>query len=221
LEATNTNDINTVDSLNIQDNRLLEVSFTRMDQGTKDDYLLQSELYKKDQVLNLKSRIIKLLNDLKGQFLGAKIDLYEHSLQAASRAFRNGEDEEIVVAALLHDIGELLCPQNHGEIASSLLRPLISPSTYWMLSNHEVFQGYYYFHFLGGNKDTRDIFKSHPDYEKTRRFCELYDQNSFDPDYPTMPLEVFEPLLDKILSRKPYWWQPDHPKSGAVTGSFD
>ena len=72
--------------------------------------------------------------------LGARIDLYEHALQSATRATRDGASDEIVACALLHDVGEVLCPSNHGDVAAAILRPYISKEAHWVLAHHEVFQ---------------------------------------------------------------------------------
>jgi len=178
------------------------------------------KLYADDTKKNMVGRVLQLLNNLKGdQFkLGAKVDLYEHSLQSATRALRDGADEETVVCALLHDAGELLSPSNHGEIPAAILRPYISPENYWILAHHEIFQGYYYLHHIGGNRNTRDIYRNHPNYDRTVYFCEKYDQASFDPAYQSLPLEAFEPMVCNIFSRKLYWWDQEHPKLGCVTG---
>ena len=133
----------------------------------------------------------------------------------ATRAYHAGEDEEVVVAALLHDIGEVLSGTNHGEIAAAVLRPYVSPKNYWVLANHEIFQAFFYLDKCGGDKDLRDkisayeksgIKQGHPYYDACARFCELYDQTSFDPDYECDTLESFRPHVTEVLSRKPFWW---------------
>ncbi|KAJ1384602.1 hypothetical protein B484DRAFT_410739, partial [Ochromonadaceae sp. CCMP2298] len=135
--------------------------------------------------------------------IGAAVDMYEHSLQTATRARRAGPDTETVVCALLHDIGEVLSGTNHGEIPAALLRPYITPLNWWLLWNHEVFQAYFYLDKCGGDKDLRDkvqeykeqgIAEGHPYYDACATFCELYDQPSFDPAFDTDTLESFRPL---------------------------
>jgi len=192
-----------------------------MAEGTKEDYEWSCQLYAAETKKNITNRVLQLLQHLKGdQFkFGAKIDLYEHSLQTATRALRDGADEETIVCALLHDMGELLSPSNHGEIPAAILKPYISPENYWLLSHHEIFQGYYYLHHIGGNRNVRDIYRNNPNYNRMVYFCEKFDQASFDPVFVSEPLHVFEPMVQRIFSRKPYWWDPSHPKLGCVTGN--
>jgi predicted HD phosphohydrolase len=148
----------------------------------------------------LPNRLIAHLNLLKGDDGGFAVDRLEHSLQTATRAHRDGRDEEYVVCALIHDIGDILLPANHAELAATILRPYVSERNHWMLDHHGIFQGYYFFHYLGLDRDMRDQFRGHPDFEYTAQFCHLYDQNSFEPEYDTMPLEAFEPMLRRVLA---------------------
>ncbi len=141
---------------------------------------------------------MRLLGEDSGGFA---VDRLEHSLQTATRAHQDGRDEEYVVCALLHDIGDLMCPSNHADMAASMLKPYVSEQNHWMLENHTIFQGYYYFHHLGLDRDMRDQFRGHPSFEYTAQFCHLYDQNSFDPNFESMPLEAFEPMLRRVLER--------------------
>jgi predicted HD phosphohydrolase len=122
-----------------------------------------------------------------------------HSLQSATLAHRAGEDEEYVVVALLHDIGDLLAPYNHGDFAATLMAPFISEANHWMLANHHVFQGYYYFKGLGLDRNQREKFRGHPHFERTMTFCEKYDMPAFNPDLDTMPLEAFVPAVRRVL----------------------
>ena len=144
---------------------------------------------------------LELLHD---SYSGEQVDRYEHSLQTATRAHRDGADEETVVAALLHDIGDMLAPSNHGELAAALLQPYVSPNTAWMVKHHGVFQGYYFFHHLGMNRDERERFKGHPAYQQTVDFCAKWDQTAFDPAYDTMPIAAFEPMVRHVFAREPW-----------------
>jgi len=151
-----------------------------------------------------------MLKGQRGCFIGNEVDMLEHALQTASRAHQDGADEETVVCALFHDIGEMLTPNNHGEIAGAMLRPYISPKNYWILSHHEVFQAYYYQDAADlPDKDSRDRFKASPHYEACVHFCEEWDQSSFDPDYESLPLEFFAPMVHRLFRRRP-WGQPGH-----------
>ena len=138
----------------------------------------------------------KLLDDDNGGFA---VDRLEHSLQTATRAFKGGRDEEYVVCALLHDIGDLLLPAAHAELGAAILKPYVSEANHWMLEKHGVFQGYYFFQHIGLDRDMREEFRGHPHFEHTAQFCHLYDQNSFDPAYGSMPLEAFTPMLRRVM----------------------
>lgn len=144
-------------------------------------------------------RILSHLNLLKGDHGGFAVDRLEHSLQTATRAHQAGHDEEYVVCALLHDIGDILLPASHAELGAAILKPYISERNFWMLENHGVFQGYYFFHHLGLDRDMREQFRGHPDFEHTAQFCHLYDQNSFDPAFVSMPLEAFVPMMRRVM----------------------
>ena len=180
-----------------------QVEFTRMDQGTEEEYQFLDRLYRTFSA-ELPDRVIAHLNLLKGDRLGYKIDRFQHSLQTATRAQRDGADEETVVAALLHDIGDTISPDNHSELGASVLQPYVSAKTHWIIKHHGLFQGYYYFHHCGGDRNARDIYRGHSMFEPTAEFCAKWDQSSFDPAYDTMPFEAFEPALRRIFARAPF-----------------
>ncbi|MGB2207941.1 MAG: HD domain-containing protein, partial [Parvibaculales bacterium] len=149
----------------------------------------------------LPDRVLAHLQMLKGDFGGFAVDRLEHSLQTATRAHKDGRDEEYVVCALLHDIGDLLGTFNHAELGAAILKPFISEQNYFMLQNHGVFQGYYFFHHIGLDRDARDAFRDSEHFEYTAQFCHLYDQSSFDPEYESYPLEFFEPMVRRVMAR--------------------
>ena len=180
-----------------------KVSFTEMKKGTKEDYLFLDK-HEKDFANKTAERILKFMSNLTETLEGYQISRLEHSLQSATRAYRNKESEEMVVAALLHDIGDELAPMNHSEYAAAILKPYVSEKTHWIIEKHGEFQMYYYAHHLGGNRNKRDEYKGHRYYQATIDFCEKYDQISFDPNYKSLPLEFFRPMVKKIFSRKPY-----------------
>ena len=179
------------------------VSFTSMAEGTPADYQLLERL-ETQFAAQTADRILEHLRRLAGSLAGYQVDRLEHSLQTATRAHRDGADEEMVIAALLHDIGDLLSPHNHSELAAAVLRPYVSERTYWIVRQHGLFQSYYYAHHFGGDRHARDRYRSHPWYQAAVDFCHRWDQPSFDPDYPSLPLEHFEPMLRRILSRAPF-----------------
>ncbi len=145
-------------------------------------------------------RVLDHLRLLDGDYGGFPVDRLTHSLQTATRALRDGRDEEYVVCALLHDIGDTLGAFNHPEIAAAILKPFVSPENHWMVEKHGLFQGHYFFHYLGMDRNVRDQFRGHPNFERTAEFCEKYDQPAFDPDYESLPLEAFEPMAMKLFA---------------------
>ena len=181
-----------------------KVNFTEMKNGSKEDYELL-EKYDKNFERKTADRLIKYLASQTTTLEGYQITRLEHSLQAATRAYKNGESEEMVVATLLHDIGDDLAPMNHSQYAASIIRPYVSEKTYWIILHHGLFQTYYSAHHLSGDRNARDKFKKHKFYQDTVDFCEKYDQSSFDPNYKSMSLEDFEPMVKKIFDRKPFY----------------
>ena len=179
------------------------VNFTEMKNGTEDDYLFLDK-HEQKFIDGTADRILKFMSGLNSTLEGYKITRLEHSLQTATRAFHDKADEEMIVAALLHDIGDELAPVNHSEYAASVLKPYVSEKTHWIVEKHGEFQMYYYAHHLGKNKNQRDKYKNHKYYNDTLNFCEKWDQASFDPSYKSMNLKDFAPMVKRIFSRKPY-----------------
>ena len=179
------------------------VAFTSMAEGTREDYELLEQLEAKFAE-GATDRVLAQLRGLEGSLSGYQIDRLEHSLQSATRAHRDGAEEEMVVAALLHDIGDLLSPNNHSELAAAVLRPYVSERTYWIVRHHGLFQSYYYAHHTGGDRNARDAYRDHPWYQDTVDFCHRWDQSSFDPNYESLPLEFFEPIVRRIFAREPF-----------------
>ena len=182
---------------------LRTVAFTSMAEGTREDYELLEQLEVKFAE-GATDRVLAQLRGLEGSLSGYQIDRLEHSLQSATRAHRDGAEEEMVVAALLHDIGDLLSPNNHSELAAAVLRPYVSERTYWIVRHHGLFQSYYYAHHTGGDRNARDAYRDHPWYQDTVDFCHRWDQSSFDPDYESLPLEFFEPMVRRVFAREPF-----------------
>ena len=180
-----------------------KVSFTEMKHGTKEDYLFLDK-HEKKYAGETADRIIKFMSGLNETLEGYQVSRLEHSLQSATKAFKNGENEEMIVAALLHDIGDELAPMNHSDYAAAILKPYVTEKTHWIVKMHGLFQTYYYVHHLGGDRHKREEFKNHKYYKATVDFCEKYDQGCFDPNYKSLPLEHFAPMVKRIFSRKPY-----------------
>ena len=182
------------------------VSFTRMADGTAEEYAFLGPLYAQCRT-QVPDMLLGLLGQMQGDRLGYQIDRYQHSLQSATRALRDGADEETIVCALLHDIGDVLAPDNHSEVVAAILCPYVSERNHWVLKHHGLFQGYYYFHHFENDRNARDQFQDHTYYQDCVDFCHRWDQTSFDPDYDTLPLEHFEPMVQRVLahSHAPNW----------------
>ena len=175
------------------------VAFTRMEDGTAEEYAHLAPLYAATRRA-LPDALIALLQRMRGDRLGYQVDRYTHSLQTATRAARDGADEETVVCALLHDVGDPIAPDNHSEVAAAILRPFVSARNHWVVRHHGLFQGYYYFHHAGGDRNARQRHRDHPHYQACVDFCQKWDQASFDPAYDTLPLTHFEPMLRRVLA---------------------
>ncbi len=174
--------------------------FKTMAESTKEDWMkiaAAAMAFNKD----LPNRVLAHLTMLAGDCGGFAVDRLEHSLQAASLAHRDGMDEEYVVCALIHDIGDILASSSHAELGATIMRPYVSEANFWMMAHHGIFQGYYFFHHLGLDRNMRDQFRGHPHFEYTARFCARHDQNAFDPAYDTMPLAAFEPMVQRVMAR--------------------
>ena len=182
------------------------ISFTSMADGTAEEYaFLDRKLagYLDEMQSKLPLSMMMLLGEQRGNSLGYRVDRYTHSLQTATRAFRDGADEETVATALLHDVGDGMGVFNHSQVAAALLRPFVSERNYWVARHHGLFQGYFYFHYVGRDRNERDHYRGHPHYQACIDFCDRWDGPSFDPDYDTMPLEAFEPILYRVFAKKP------------------
>jgi predicted HD phosphohydrolase len=175
------------------------VDFIHMEDGTKEEYTFltqQEHEYNKA----LPERLLSALKQLDTSFGGYKVSRLEHSLQSATRAWQAGEEEEMVVAALLHDIGDPLAPNSHSEMAAAILRPYVSDRIHWIIKHHGLFQAYYYAHHFGRDRNARDVHKDHPWYQDCVDFCANYDQNCFDPDFKSKPIEFFRPMVERVFA---------------------
>ncbi|MFP6849790.1 MAG: HD domain-containing protein [Pseudomonas sp.] len=177
-----------------------KATFTHMQDGTADDWQIIAKDFKQ-HADKLPARILTHLQLLDGDFGGFPVDRLTHSLQTATLAYRDGRDEEYVICALLHDIGDTLGSYNHPDIAAAILKPFVSPENHWMVEKHGVFQGYYFFHHLGMDRHLREQFKDHPQYQATIDFCAHYDAAAFDPQGEVLPLAFFEPMLRRVFAQ--------------------
>lgn len=177
--------------------------YRTMADGTKEDYDLVFKHFNRFE-RGLASRVLDAVAQLEHSYVGEQVNRLTHSLQTATRAHRDGRDEEFVVAALLHDVGDMLSTVNHSEYAASMLKPYVRPNIYWTIRQHGLFQGYFYFHHFGLDRNAREQHRGHPAFPLCIDFCDKYDQASFDPDYDTMPLEAFAPMVQRLFAREPW-----------------
>lgn len=182
--------------------------FRRMDDMTPGDFEVLKQVHE-ENLDHLPDLLLGLLDSLGGDE-AYPVDRKTHSLQAATRALRDGRDEEYVVMALLHDIGEALGPLNHGEVIAAILKPFISEANHWTLEHHPLFQTYFYGSNVGIDPDGRDAYRDSPYFERTAEFCALYDEVSFDPDYPNEPVATFVPMVRRVLAKG---WEPPSPQT--------
>lgn len=173
--------------------------FHSMESSTKEDWACIYQAMK-PFIEMLPDRVLGHLKLLEGDCGGFAVDRLEHCLQTATLAHRDGRDEEYVVCALLHDMGDVLGPRNHADIAAAILKPFVTEQNHWMVEKHAIFQGYYFFHHLGLDRNMRDQFRDHPWYGATEEFCRLYDGPAFDPKFRSLPLEFFEPMVRRVFA---------------------
>lgn len=180
-----------------------KVSFTRMKDGTREEYefLTAHEI---DHTRGTADRLLTALTDLDESLSGYQITRLGHSVQAATRAWRDGADTDWIVAALLHDIGDIFAPYNHDEYAATILKPFVREQVTWVVEKHGDFQMLYYGHHVGGDQHKRDRHRGSPYWDDCAEFCERWDQSSFDPGYDTLPIDFFAPMVREVFARKPY-----------------
>jgi predicted HD phosphohydrolase len=177
------------------------VSFTAMDQATRADYDLVFD-HDAQNIANQADRVVSWLKMMDGDS-PYQISRLDHCLQTATRAEQDGADEETIVCALLHDIGDVISPANHSQVAAALLRPYVSEKNYWIVLHHGLFQGYYWMHYYDQDRHSRDKLISHPHYQACVDFCARWDQVSFDPQFESRSLEYFVPMIDRLFAREP------------------
>ena len=146
-----------------------------MTEGTKLDWqkIAEAQL---GFYAGLTDRVMTHLRLLDGDYGGFKVDRLTHSLQTATRAYRADRDDEYIACALIHDIGDTLATFNHPDIGAAIVKPFVSEGYHWMVEKHGIFQGYYFFHHLGLDRNLRDQFIGHPYYDLCAEFCADYDQ---------------------------------------------
>lgn len=181
-----------------------KVNFTQMKDGTPEEYEFLTA-HETEYTKGTADRLLRALVELDESLSGYQVTRLGHSVQSASRAWRDGADIDWVVAALLHDIGDIYAPYNHDEYAAAILRPFIREQVAWCVQTHADFQMLYYGDKVrGGDKHKRDRHKGHPYFDDCAAFCERWDQASFDPAYADLPLDFFVPMVREVFARKPY-----------------
>ncbi len=180
-----------------------KAKFIEMQYGDEEDYAFLEPL-EIEHASHTGERVFKALSDLDDSMSGYQITRLEHSIQSATRAWRDGADVDWIVCALLHDIGDMFAPYNHGQYAATIVEPYVREQCTWSVHTHADFQKYYYADKLGGNKNARDKYKDHAFFEDCIEFCERWDQNCFDPDYENLPIEFFKPMVLDVFARTPF-----------------
>lgn len=180
-----------------------KVEFTQMKDGTREEYEFLGE-QEATYASGTADRLLKALVELDESLSGYKVTRLGHSLQSATRAWRDGADIDWVVSALLHDIGDIFAPHNHDEYAATILKPFVREQCRWVVEMHGEFQMIYYGHHVGANPNKRDKHNGHPFFEDCAEFCERWDQSSFDPAYENLPIEFFAPIVREVFAREPY-----------------
>jgi predicted HD phosphohydrolase len=168
-----------------------------------DDYMTYVEAHLTDDLTYVPDRMLTILRSMRGLMQGFLIDQLEHCLQTATRAERAGADLDMIVASLCHDMGKTISNANHPAIAAEMIRPWVSPDAYWIVKVHQDFQGMHYYARMGLDPMTRLKHRDHPAYELAAVFADEWDQTAFDPDYESLPLEHFEPMVREVFSRPP------------------
>jgi predicted HD phosphohydrolase len=180
-----------------------QVKFTQMKDGDKEDYAFLTE-HEVEHTKGTADRLLTALVELDEGLSGYQISRLGHSLQSATRAWRDGADKDWVVSALLHDIGDIFAPYNHDEYAATILKPFVREQCRWVVEKHGDFQMIYYGEHVGANPHKRDVFEGHEFFDDCATFCERWDQSSFDPEYDTLPITFFEPMVKEVFDREPY-----------------
>lgn len=174
--------------------------FREMTASTKEDWETIMQQQKKF-FAGLPDRILDHMKLLGEDFGGFPVDRLQHCLQTADLAAEDGRDEEYVVAALIHDIGDTLGSVNHADVSAAILQPFVSEETHWMVKHHAIFQGYNFFHYLGLDRNMKAKFGGTPHYDQTEEFVFKYDNVAFDHERPKLSLDPFEPMLRRVFAK--------------------
>ncbi|MHB1535015.1 MAG: HD domain-containing protein [Acidimicrobiales bacterium] len=189
-------------------------SFRSFSESTAEDWTVIASQLQVTQSM-VAERVLEQLRYLRSDHGGFPVDRLEHSLQTATRAQRDGRDDEYVLCALIHDIGDTLAPYNHPAIGAAIVKPFVSEANHWMVEHHGIFQGYYFWHHLGADRNARDAYRDSPYFDLTAEFCAKYDEVAFDDAYRSEPLEHFEPLVRALLGPQAAPQAAPHAEAGS------
>jgi predicted HD phosphohydrolase len=178
-----------------------QVKFTQMKDGDAEDYAFL-DVHEREYAAGTADRLLSAMEDLDASLSGYQVTRLGHSIQSATRAYNDGADQDWIVSALLHDIGDIYAPYNHDEYAAAILRPFVREQCAWVVEKHGLFQRLYYAHHVGSDPHARDAYREHPYYQDCADFCEFWDQASFDPEYPSKPLAFFADMVRDVFARK-------------------
>jgi predicted HD phosphohydrolase len=184
----------------VENLELETATFRSFDESTPDD-MRKIAAHMPGFLGGLPDRVLAHMQLLAGDYSGMLVDRLTHCLQTATRAYRANRDDELVFCALIHDIGDTLGAYNHADVAAAIIKPFVSEDRHWLIANHTIFQGYHFLDKMGLDRNLRDVFRGHHMFDQTAEFCADYDQPAFDPDYDTLPLEHFAPLVHTIMSK--------------------
>jgi predicted HD phosphohydrolase len=199
VQSTTSSGVQSTTSSGVQSTTADRATFANMQDSTAEDWAIIGS-HAADFMAALPDRVLAHLGLLSGDSGGFAVDRLTHSLQTAARAEKAGRDDAYVLCALLHDIGDTLGAYNHADVAAAIIKPFVTEDLHWMVEHHAEFQGYYFFHHIGIDRNTRDKYAGHPQFDVTAEFCAEFDSPAFDPSYPTPPLEHYEPLVRSAMA---------------------
>lgn len=182
---------------------MAKAEFTRIDHSTREDWAVVQQ-FDTEYLAGLPATILDTLKRLGEGHQPYQVSRLEHCLQTATRAEHDGASEEMIVAALLHDIGDELALFDHAQYAAAILKPFVSEKTHWIIQHHDIFQGAYYWQHMDMDPNSRERFRGHPWFDDCEAFCRDWDCLSFDPSYSSHTLAHFEPMARRIFARTPY-----------------
>jgi predicted HD phosphohydrolase len=144
-------------------------------------------------------QVVAALRSLATVCDGGEISELDHALQTATRAERAGADDEVVLAALLHDVGKVFGDAGHPAISAAVLEPHVRPDVVEVVRHHRDFTARHWQELGADGEDPRDLHRSRPWFPLAERFVDEWDMESFDPAYDWEPLEHFTALVERLV----------------------